>query len=844
MQRAYLFFLKPYTLILLLLLKVTCGFSQTPLRGVVLDQSSHRPIAGASIYWAERTIGTSSDTSGFFILPLDSNFSHFTVSAIGYKPLRLEIQDKDSIVNVFLERVSNHIDEVSITRRGKYNRRNPATEIIDLVIRNKKLNKLTRKDSLFYKQYEKVKFGLVNPNKAFATKLGDMSFFFKNIDSTVLEGKGAVSLFMQEEVSNNYVKQSPSRHKKIIISEKKTEFDPRYINNHNIESYLNYIMQPIDLYDESIFFVNKLFLSPIADNAKTFYKYRIADTIRYADGFSIRILFEPFNKADLLFSGELIVSMDDRYAVEYAKMSVGKEANLSWVTSLQMNLSYSKNSDGIMLQDTSRVAVQFGGGKKDVLFGERIAVNYDYNLSEPISKEVFAGSPVEKSILTNVSLNQLRPIALNNSEQFTYFNVDRINQLSSFRTIAAVGYLLSQGYYNMGKFELGPLEYVYHKNSLEGNRIRLGGRSTPHFSEKVYLQGYLAYGFRDEAFKYYLRTAVSLNNKSVATFPAHYMEGIIQHDVFAPGRTIGYLKGDSFFRSFGGNRPNKWLNTNAYRLGYLIEFGNHVSIGTRLTHQRRSPLADLSFVSSGDSSFLFKNINTNDIEVKLRWAPYEKFYYRNLERSTIVEKYPVFTLQYNKGLKGFWGAAYDYDALRLTVSKRFFLNQLGFADITVSGGKIWGVLPYPLLEMPNVQEGDDKQTISYERTNTMEFVADKFVKFSYKQHFNGFFLNKIPLIKKLKLREIAGVKMFYGQLSDYNNPRYSNRVIEFDKDVNGVLSTYTLGKSPYWEGYVGLQNIFKLLEVRYYKRFNYLSYPNTGESGFWNNLRIGLKFDF
>lgn len=844
MRRKTVVIFKLLIMTLLVIFALLPTFAQSPLRGIIVDNKNNKPIQGATIKYLGNNQATSSDKDGLFFLEIDSTRQALEVHAMGYK-LKVEpILQEDSLVYIILEKHNMEIEAVEINQKIKYNKKNPATEIIDLVIQHKKYNKLTRKDSLFYKQYEKVKFGLVNPQKGFSTKLGDMSFFFQNVDTTVIKGQKTLSLFLQEDVSDNYIKQNPARTKRIIIAEKRTEFDPRYVNNHNIEAYLNYIMQPVDVYDESIFFVNKLFLSPIADNAKMYYKYHIADTIRDEKGVNIRIKFEPFNKQNLLFTGELIISMDGRYAVERANMSVDKQANLSWVTQLNMNLSYLKNSDGIMLQDSSHILVQFGGGKKDVLFGERISVNEDYDLKYPISKEIFDGAPIEKKINPNLSLNQIRPVKLNVAEQYTYINVDQINHLKSFKTLAAVGYLISQGYYSFGKFEVGPLEYVYHRNNIEGNRFRIGGRTTASFSEKVYLQGYVAYGLEDQQIKYSMKTAVALNGKSVATFPAHYLEGMVQHDVFDPGRNIGFLKGDSFFRSFGGNRPNKWMNTDAYRLAHMIEFGNHVSINTSFTYQARNPIGDLKFISSGDSSLLINRINTNDIQVILRWAPFEKFYYRNLERTTIVENYPVFNLQYNKGIKGFWGASYNYDAIRIAVSKRFFMNQIGFGDATITGGKIWGVLPYPLLEIPNVAEVSDRHSISYERTNTTEFVADEFIKFAYDHKFNGFILNKIPLIKKLKLREIAGLRMFYGRLSNANNPYLSNDVVQFDRGDNGVVMTNVLGNRPYWEGYVGLQNIFKIFEVQYYKRLSYVSYPTVNDGGFWKNLRISLKLEF
>ncbi len=837
-------FSKFFTLAFLVLVHITSVLAQMPLRGRVVDKNTRQPIIGATIRCMSHPEGASTGTEGTFLVYIDTSIHKIEISAMGYESVVYTIADTLKDIVIPLSKIDKAIETVEITRKGKYNRKNPATEIIDLIIDHKKYNKLSRKDSLYYRQYEKLKFGMVNPAKGFSSKLGDMSFFFENLDTTVIKGQKTLAIYMEEEVSDNYVKQNPSRTKQIVIAEKKTIFDPRYINNNNIQSYLNYIIQPVDVYDESIYFLNKLFLSPIADNAKVYYKYRIVDTVWSGNDFSIRVQFEPFNKQDLLFSGMLEVSMDGRYAVENVKMSVGKEVNLSWVSALNMELSYFKNNDGVMLQGYSHVVVQFGNGKSDVMFGERISVNDDYNLEYPISADLFTGAPTEVKLEQDLSLNQLRPISLNTSEKDTYLNVDQMNQLKSFRTIAAVGYLVSQGYFPFEKFELGPLEYLFHRNNIEGGRLRLGGRTTAAFSEKVYLQGYLAYGFRDEKFKYYLRSAVSLNGKSVTTFPAHYVEGMVQHDIFAPGRGIGFLKGDSFFRSFGSNRPNKWLNVDAYRLGHLIEFGNHVSVNTSFTHTRRVPIGDLAFISSGDSAQLIKHINTNDIEVKLRWAPFEKFYYRNLDRTTIEENHPVFSVQYNKGLKGFWGGDYGYDALRLAASKRFFMNQVGFGNVTVSGGKIWGALPYPLLEIPNVEDEIDRNTISYERVNSMEFVADEFIKVSYDHRFNGFIMNKIPFLKKLKLRENFGVRMFYGKLSDHNNPALNDDVVYFDRDNKGMLSTNVLGNKPYWEGYFGFSNILRVFRVDYYKRLNYNSFPNATNYNFWQNLRVSLQISF
>lgn len=823
-----------------LIISVHTANAQVRIQGKVVDSFTKEAVVGATIKCDENQTGVSTDRSGNFTLIVEKPTPEIQVSAIGYIFHRVTLDSLSAFVEVLLQQDSFHIEAVEINKKKKYANRNPATELIDLVIQHKSKNKLEKKDSLYYEQYEKLKFGIVDPQSVFGRGSKSLSFFYNNVDSAVLNGKDVLSIYLQESLSDNYVQQNPSRTKKIIRVEEKTEFDQRYVNNPNIQSFMDYMFQPVDIYEESIYFINKQFLSPIASNAKLYYKYYVKDTIRTDRDIYIRLLFEPRNPEDLLFKGELTISMDGRYAVKGAQMEIDEKANVSWVNDLRLRLSYFKDSTGVMLQDTAEVTVLFGRGSRDALFGYRLGVNHKYDLSHVAPAGILGGAPVERAEHLSTFSNSMRPVRLSGPEQATYRNIDRLNSMPSARAIMAFGYLISQGYYSLGKFELGPLEYVFHQNNLEGNRFRIGGRSTAAFSDKVYLEGYLAYGTRDQALKYNLRTAVSLNGKNITTFPAHYIEGSIQHDIFEPGKGLGFLKGDSFFRSFRSNRPTKFLQTDAYRLGHMVEFGNHISLSSVMTLQRRNPVGDLRFALSADSSQYLQTIHTSDLQFLLRWAPNEKFYYRNLTRNTIIENNPVFSLQYNKGLKGVLGGDYNYDALRFSFSQRLFMNQLGFGDFTLSAGKIWGVLPYPLLEMPNIQEQRDRHSISYERVNSMEFVADQYMKLAYDHKLNGFLLNKIPLIKKLKLRELFGARMFWGSLSDQNNPYTSNTVVYFDKNANGEIMTDVMGKDPYFEGYVGLDNIFRILRVQYYVRMTY----NEIKEPIKDRFRLSLHFSF
>lgn len=817
---------------------------QQKFSGQIVDVTTGEGIPLASVKIVGTNQGTSCDSSGIFSLSGILKFPfQLSVSAVGYKETLRSYDSLPINLEITLEHSEQRIEAVEISRKKKYQNRNPAVEIIEQVIKHKKINRLENQPKLHFQQYDKLQFGLVNPSDKYHKRMGNMAFVFKNLDTTSSPGNRLLTIFMQEQLSDVYAQNEPKDYKKVVKSQKQTELDKRFVNNHNIQSYLSYLFQDVEIYDENIFLINKLFVSPIANNAPTFYKYYISDTLQTDQGTFIELLFEPRNKRDLLLSGKLHITMDSRYAVRLAELRANKESNLNWVNEIKINLQFRPNKERYMYLSESDVDIIFGVRGNDAVFGRKSTINYDHNFAPSFPNTVFKGAPTQvlpQAKENQILLSEQRPVQLTPVEQNVYTNIDSLNDNRTFKTLLAIGYVLGQGFYPFGPVEVGPLEYLYSRNNIEGNRIRLGGRTTSAFSEKLFLEGYLAYGLKDREIKYFLRPTLSLNGESVVNFPAHYIQVAIQHDIFDPGRNLGFKKGDSFFQSIRSTRPTKWMDTYAYQLKHLFEFGNHLSLQSSFLHHKRRAIGDLAFISSADPNISIPEINTNELEFILRWAPNEKFYYRNLVRSTVVEHYPVFNLQYNRGLKGFWNGAYQFDALRASVSKRFFLKQFGFADATLAGGKIWGTLPYPLLELPDVYREEDRHVIDFSMMQSMEFVADEYVRFSFQHQLEGFIFNKIPLVKKLNLREIWGVKMFYGDLSDNNNPYLSDNVIRFDRNNEGQTMTYIMDKSPYWEGSVGIDNIFRILRVEYVRRLNYLELPNVDKDSY----RVSIHLNF
>jgi hypothetical protein len=158
----------------------------------------------------------------------------------------------------------------------------------------------------------------------------------------------------------------------------------------------------------------------------------------------------------------------------------------------------------------------------------------------------------------------------------------------------------------------------------------------------------------------------------------------------------------------------------------------------------------------------------------------------------------------------------------------------------MEAGKIFGKVPFPLLFIHNANQSYAYEASSFNMMNFMEFVSDKYVSLVIDHSFNGFFFNKVPLLKKLKLREVMTFKALYGGLSSLNNPDLQPDLLKFPTDNNGIPLTYTLGRKPYIEASVGVSNIFKLFRVDLIKRFTYLQNPNVASLG----VRLQFKLDF
>ncbi len=826
------------------------AFAQTiSIQGRVTDASTGEGIPGASVLLLHTTLGTSTDSLGFYTLLSDKPITHIQFNALGYFPLTKPVlQSSTQTIDAELDEDFHTLDEVVVSGKGRYrNRDNPAVALIRKVIEHKQVNRLTRYDHVSVEAYEKIMMALSDIPQSIANSALTRNFRFalENIDTTLVPGRPLLPIYLEENVSKRYQRLVPKATKTIVSASKKTELDQRYVNNENIEAYFKFIHGDIDIYENNILILNKPFLSPTAEAAPMFYRFYITDTISNAEGQFVELTFVPRNKEDRLFSGKLQITLDGNYGIRRADIWIDQRANLNWINNINISLRFHRHNNGIYLLGYTDMQINFGlSGSKRGAFGQRTMVYSGYDTESVIPPSTFGGQQWVKSADADHRTENhwlvKRPFPLTEAEANTYTNFDSLQHNRQFKRTLKIGYLLAQGYVQAGPVEFGPVENAYSFNQLEGSRIRVGGRTSRFLSEKFYAEGYVAHGFRDQRTKFYVGAAQSLNNRRVAEYPSHYVQVSYQQDAREPGWPLGFENGDSFIRSFRRGEQDKWLYNDALKINHVVEFGNHIMLQTSFSTLSQSPAANLRFISAGNVADTIRALQTSEIGLDFRWAPNEEFFQRNVTRTPIINEYPIINLSYNMGLKGLLGGAYSYHALRMNVFKRVFLSQLGLADVNLGAGYIFGTLPFPLLDIPNASQTYVLTPDAYAMMNNLEFVSDQYVKLNIDYRPHGFILNKIPLIKKLKIREVLGFRTLYGAIRPENHPQHNPNAFLFPTDADGQPTTFTLEKKPYMEASAGLENILQVLRVEYVRRLSYLNHPNVDKGG----IRFSVKLDF
>ncbi len=834
--------------VLLLLAPAVNAQKMTRIKGRVIDVRTKEPLPFVNIVFVGKNLGTITDYKGEYHIETQWASDHLQASYIGYnsqtKPVKI---GQSQTINFSLRSKNIKLNEVEIkAKKVRYrNKNNPAVALIRKVIKNKNLNRKEKLDYYEYEKYEKDEFDLNNITDKYKKKkaLKKFQFVFDFVDTSDINGKPFLPVFLKETLSKVYYRKKPKSKKEYILGTKMTGFH-EYIDNQGVGYMINNLFEDIDLYDNTILLLTNPFISPISVIAPSVYKFRIIDTLDINGYNCIRIGFQPRNKQDFAFAGNLYITNDSLYAVKKADMHVSKDINLNFVNDLKIIQEYSFIDNKAWMLTTDKLIVDFNLSKKGVGMFGRKSVYYDnfvFNKQRPDS--IYAGieEVINESDFENrdsLFWKKNRIVDLAKQEKNIYKMVDSVQNVPAFRRTMDVVMLLVAGYWNFDKIDVGPVNTFYSFNDIEGFRLRLGGRTSDKFSKKFRLSGYGIYGFKDKRFKYSVMTTISLNNKSLMDNPKHYISLQYQYETNFPGMEVQFINEDNFLLSFKRGVADKILYNRMFKVEYYRDWKNGLSTTLILRNIQQKPGGTLYF--NYEDGHSVESITSSEITARIRFAPNEKFYQGINYRVPIISNNPIFQFTFTQGIKGVFGADYTYSKLKFNAFKRFYEGPLGFTNTEIEAGKIFGKVPFPLLELPRANQTYSYQLRSYNMMNFLEFASDKYVSLLVEHHFNGFILNKIPLIKKLKWRSIISFKGLYGGISDKNNPEVTPGLMKFPTDKSGNPTTFSLKEKPYVEASVGIGNIFKFFRVDMVRRITYLDNPNVPKYG----IRVRFKFDF
>lgn len=822
---------------------------KTIIRGIVTDASTGEPVPYVSVLLKGTSVGTLTDAAGKYLIETAVKATEIRYSFIGYDPVTRKINPGTTqTIDIRLSLTSITLDEVTVKpgKREYRNRNNPAVELIENVISHKSTNRPESFDFLQYEKYEKIQLALSNISEEFkkAPVFRKYSFIFDNTDTTKRIGNEILPIYLKESISDNFYRKTPEAKKEIIRARKAINLE-EYLDSKGVTANLNYIFQNINIYDNEILFLTNKFLSPIAGTAPSFYRYYITDTITLKDTRCIRLFFEPRNPSDFLFHGDLYVTLDSTYAVRSIDIGINKNINIDWVQGISVKQDFDNSGRNFWLLSREDISIDVGLVKNAPgLYVQRTVSYKDYVVNEAPADSIFAG-PVVSEITDPSEGNPefweaRRHVPLTLTERNLYLAVDNLKKVQSFRNQMGLVMLATTDFLELGKVEIGPAGSFYSFNSIEGSRIRFGGRTTPAFSKKITFDGYGAYGFKDRTFKYNAGVTLSLTPRTIYQFPVKSVRLSYTKDTRIPGQELQFNQSDNFFLSFKRGENDKLLVNNTLRFEYLNEFENHFSYLLGYNFTRQYPLGNLYYYKAGETPEAGgrRNIDISEIYLNLRFAPNESFYQGKLYRDHFPNKYPVIQLNSAFG-SDFMKSSYDYLRLQMNISRRYYVSILGYTDVALEAGKIFGRVSFPMLFIHAANQTYAYQRSSYNLMNFLEFVSDKYVSLNIDHSFNGFILNKIPLIKTLKFREIVTCKVIYGGIGHNNDPAYNDDLFRFPAGADDMPLTFTLEKKPYVEAGVGLSNILRVFRIDLIKRFTYLDHPGISDLG----VRVQFRLD-
>ena len=829
-------------IIALLFLGICSAFAQTKVSGFVFDEFNE-PVSFANIVFKGSTEGTITNENGKFYLESDETWSTLTVSFIGYETLNIPLDKKVNYNLKFtLKEEAAQLNTVVIVSGKQSKKNNPAIDLLRKIWDNKRSNGLKQFKQYEYDKYEKVEFDINTIDSALIkSKLfRGMEFVFDEVDTSSVTGKTYLPIFINEAVSKVYGDNVIKKTKEDLLGNKNSGFS----DNQMIIDFVDDLYSDFNVYDNYLKFFDKSFVSPLSKTGISTYNYVLADSALIDNKWCYNIIYYPRRKNELTFKGDFWVA-DTTYAIKEINLQASKSANINWVKEIYIEQEFEVLNDSLFLVTRDYMLSDFAFNKKEKsrgVYGKRTTLYNNYKFDIAKDKKFYDTEVYnfDKDVYNREDefWDENRLEKLNKDEQGVYKMLDTLKTVKKFKRLYNLGSILASGYieFNTLPLDYGPVFSTFGFNQVEGFRLRTGGRTYFGKNDLWRLEGYLAYGFKDDKFKYGISGKWLVDKKSRLIISGGNRRDVEQ--IGASLTTSTDVLGRSLASSsvVGTGANDKLTNINLTSVAVEAEPWQNVIFrlgGNYRTLESASPTFSLDYNTPTGIESEIKQYETN---LSVSYFPGRKMTGFGVERRVANDYYSRIFAQVTRGDKSILNSDFDYTKVQFSFTQPWQMGGFGRLYTTIEAGKTFGEVPLGLLSVIPGNQTYFSIYNTFSQLDFYEFVSDTYSSFHLEHNFNGRLFSRIPFLRKLNLREIISVRGVIGSISDENVA-----LSHVPSNPNNLLLVAP-SKEPYYEYSLGVGNIFKVLRIDFNFRGNYkdkVLYPDarkfgvTGSFGFY-----------
>lgn len=822
------------------------SFSQTSyiISGKISDKSNDKPIANATVHLFGSNLSVLSKIDGSFRFRISEWYDSLQITCIGFEtniiPLKKgKTQDLNIILNKNVEALDNVV--VSIAKK-------PGKTFMQKVIDFKENNNPSRFQSFSYQRYSRHELDIDHIDYAKSKGKGLKSLLLQSyaaLDSSVIDEK-ELPIYFSEELTNNYHSVSPKIDHENIIAKRNLG-----LRTDNMLSKLDKFYFNFNIYNDWLPVFDQTNVSPLNTNAFYYYKFFEGDKIPNELGDTLQqIRFLPQRQYERAFSGTLWINTLT-LAVETINISISKTANLNFINNINYSQDYKQVYDSINdklvympFKFISEVKFESGldllgipvpeneNTIKFIIRNTTVVDKIKLNSGEPAN---LMNALIKKEQTTNWEKSdnfwkQNRLDSLTPHEKNIYTMVDSLKENNRFQRDIKLVAFAGTGYWDFSdKLRIGSYSTFLSQNSIEGIRFRIGFWTMPGISKKFNVYGYGAYGTKDQKLKGLLGVKYVWNSarwtKSTLSYSSDYDYIIDQDDELDKDNIV-----NSLFRK---KIPFSRTYIKQFTLFHEQYLSSNFSSKASLKYKELNPVFDFQYrpinpaLDKPYDSVFKKMLPVAEASFGIRYAHHERTTILNYDNIKIGTFYPILFANYTYGFE-LAKAQFEFQKISLGIEQKLRLPPKMMLYYKLEGGTVLGTVPYLLLNIP---AGNEYYVASKYQFNTMapyEFASDKYVSLHTRFYLGGTILDNIPLLKKLGWRERLSFNAYWGSMNNANK--------EYNKHSNFNL----IGKYPFLEASLGIENIFHIMSIEYYRRLNYLGNPYAKKDGIY--LGITLSF--